>query len=153
MSDRDIATARRIVLDDRDYLLGYWDPTMMTRRERRATASGATVRYDPETERVVVSCANRAEFHLPIEAFAPAARGTREERAAVTVSRSGDGIRWDVFDVDYYWPYLLSVLLGPAAWRRASRSALGSMTSPAKARAARANGAKGGRPRKRQAVR
>jgi hypothetical protein len=25
MSDRDIATARRIVLDDRDYLLGYWE--------------------------------------------------------------------------------------------------------------------------------
>lgn len=124
----------------------------MTRRERAAATTGVTVRYDPETERVVVSCANRSEFHLPIEAFPDAAGGTQAERASVRVSSGGVGIGWDVFDVDYFWPYLLGVLMGPAAWRKISASALASITSPAKARAARANGAKGGRPRKRPRV-
>ncbi len=84
----------------------------MKRRERSTKTSNATVRYDSKTERVVVSCPNRAEFHLPIEAFKTAARGTPQERASVTVSEGGDGIRWDVFDVDYYWPYLMAVMLG-----------------------------------------
>jgi uncharacterized protein DUF2442 len=123
---------------------------LMKRRERGTKTPGATVRYDSKTERVVVSCPNRAEFRLPIEAFGTVARGTLEERASVTLSRDGDGLRWDVFDADYYWPFLMAVMLGPATWRRTSAKTLASMTSPAKARGSHANDAKGGRPRRRR---
>lgn len=104
----------------------------MKRRGPGTERAGVTVRYDSESERVVVSLPNRAEFRLPIEAFGSARRGTLEERASVRMSEGADGIRWDVFDVDYYWPYLMAVMLGPSTWQTSAK-ALGSMTSPAKA--------------------
>lgn len=134
---------------EKNYSWEQWDNMMFsTGCSRRANgikrsepgmkqASG-TVRYDAKTDRVVVSRANRAEFHLPIEAFAHVARGTLEERASVRMSDDADGIRWDVFDVDYYWPFLMAVMLGPTTRGRTSAKLLG--------------GAKGGRLRKRPAA-
>lgn len=119
--------------------------------KRRVRTGAATVRYDSETERVVVSCANRAEFHLPIEAFKLPSRATLRERASVTLSQGEDGIRWDVFDVDYYWPYLMGVLLGRTAWRQETESATAGVRSPAEARTSRAKATKGPRRPKGQA--
>ena len=58
---------------------------------------------------------------------------------------AGYGLHWEALDTDLSLPGLLSGLLGTQAYmaRRAGRA-----TSFAKAAAAKANGAKGGRPRK-----
>jgi Protein of unknown function (DUF2442) len=87
---------------------------MMTRRK---PDTEATVRYDPATKRVVVRCANRAEFHLPIETFHLPERATLKQLASVTLSEDENGIAWKVFDVEFYSPYLMAVLLGRSAWR------------------------------------
>jgi uncharacterized protein DUF2442 len=119
----------------------------MRRTER--DVRGARVHLDAETAQVVVALANGASFRVPVNVFPDVAEASEADRAAVRLSSDGDGLRWDALDVDYYWPYLMAVLLGEDAWRRAATKGFASLTSPAKARASRANGAKGGRPRKR----
>jgi len=109
----------------------------------------ASVRYDPKTAEIVVALANDASFRVPVRVFPDVAESSEEVRRSVRLSSDGRGLRWDALDVDYYWPYLMGVLLGKRAWRRVVSQGFSSLTSPAKARASRANGAKGGRPRKR----
>ena len=69
--------------------------------------------------------------------------------AAITVSPAGDGLSWPSFDVDIYIPGLVERAFGTRLFARATGQRGGRRLSKAKAAAARANGAKGGRPRKR----
>jgi hypothetical protein len=61
----------------------------------------------------------------------------------------GFNLHWPTLDVDLYVPALVSGIFGTRDWmsKQLARVA-GQAKSPAKAAAARANGAKGGRPRK-----
>ena len=70
---------------------------------------------------------------------------TADQLAEVEILGAGYGLHWEALDADLSLPGLLAGLLGTKAYmaRRA-----GQATSSAKAAAARANGAKGGRPRK-----
>lgn len=120
----------------------------MKRTERKAHA--ARVSYDPETAEIVVSLTNDSSFRIPVREFPEAEKASDAVRGAVRLSANGRGIGWDALDCDYYWPYLMAILLGHDAWRRTVLSAFAGLQSPAKARASRANGAKGGRPRTRQ---
>jgi hypothetical protein len=59
----------------------------------------------------------------------------------------GIGLHWEQLDVDVSVPGLLAGLFGTKAWMDRQRAArAGTARSPAKAEAARRNGAKGGRP-------
>jgi predicted Kef-type K+ transport protein len=71
-----------------------------------------------------------------------------QDLASVEVLGAGYGLHWEALDVDFTVGGLLAGMFGTKAYmaRRA-----GQATSPAKAAAARANGAKGGRPRKQNA--
>ena len=65
-------------------------------------------------------------------------------------SPAGLGLHWPRFDADVYVPGLMAGALGSRTWMARQLGAQGGRAStPAKAAAARANGAKGGRPRKR----
>jgi hypothetical protein len=70
---------------------------------------------------------------------------TADQLAEVEILGLGYGLHWEGLDVDLSLPGLMAGILGTKAYmaRRA-----GQASSPAKAAAARANGAKGGRPRK-----
>ncbi len=71
---------------------------------------------------------------------------TDAQLAAVEILDQGTGRHWDLHDTDISIPGLLSGIFGaPAHMARL----VGPTKSAAKAVAARANGAKGGRPRKR----
>ena len=109
--------------------------------EPRAIAA----RYDRARERVVVELTNGCTFAFPPRLAQGLASATEDQLAQVEVLGSGTGLHWETLDVDLSVPDLLAGLFGTKAYM-AGRA--GQARSPAKAAAARANGAKGGRPRR-----
>lgn len=111
------------------------------RNEPRATAA----RYDGQLGQVVVDLTNGCSFTFPPRLAQGLESATDEQLAQVEILGAGYGLHWEALNADLSIPGLLAGLFGTKAYmaRRA-----GEATSPAKAAAARTNGAKGGRPRK-----
>jgi hypothetical protein len=95
---------------------------------------------------------SRLAFPLSrIKSFTPARiRVAGSALYAVKVEDRGASISWPDLDIDFSVVEMLPKYLGITTARESARRA-GSVASPAKAVAARANGAKGGRPRKKVA--
>lgn len=111
---------------------------------RLSEPRAATARYDPLVDRLIVELTNGCTFAFPprlAEGLEPA---TADQLAQVEVLGTGYGLHWELLDVDLSVPGLMAGLFGTAAYmaQRAGRA-----RSPAKAAAARANGARGRRPR------
>ena len=68
---------------------------------------------------------------------------------SIGVSPAGDALSWPSLDVDVYVPGLVERAFGTRLFARATGQRGGRRRSKAKAAAAKANGVKGGRPRKR----
>lgn len=67
----------------------------------------------------------------------------------IEITPSGLGLHWPRLDADIYVPGLMQGVFGTRSWMAAQLGAAGGKASTkTKAAAARANGAKGGRPRK-----
>jgi hypothetical protein len=112
---------------------------------RLSEPRAAAARYDPQLDRVVVELTNGCTFAFPPRLAQGLEDATEDQLAGVEVLGAGSGLRWEALDVDLSVPALLAGLFGTKA--HMARLA-GRATSPAKAAAARANGAKGGRPRR-----
>jgi hypothetical protein len=107
------------------------------------------VRYDQATGRVVIDLVNGCTYAFPVELVQDLQGATPDALAAVEVDGLGFNLHWPVLDVDLYVPALISGVFGTRAWMtQALARVAGQAKSPAKAVAARTNGAKGGRPRK-----
>jgi hypothetical protein len=121
------------------------------RGERRRAAGPAAVaaRYDRARDRVVVELSSGYEI-----AFAPRrAQGLERAKPSdldpIEISPSGFGLHFPKLDADLWLPALLEGVFGSRRWMAARLGARGGKAkSKAKARAARANGKLGGRPRK-----
>lgn len=105
----------------------------------------ANARYDRDAGRVIVELTNGCVFAFPPRLAQGLEVATDDQLASVEILGSGYGLHWEALDVDLSIPGLLAGLFGTRAFM--ARNA-GRATSPAKAAAARSNGAKGGRPRK-----
>ena len=102
-------------------------------------AAGA--RYDRGQGRVIIDLTNGCTFSFPPRLAQGLETATEDQLAKVEVFGAGYGLHWEALDADLSVPGLLGTKAHMA--RRA-----GQATSPAKAAAARANGTRGGRPRK-----
>lgn len=105
----------------------------------------AAAHYDRRSGRVIVELANGCTFAFPPKLAQGLEAATEEQLSEVEILGAGSGLHWEALDTDLYIPGLLAGLFGTKAYlaQQAGRA-----TSLAKAAAARANGAKGGRPRR-----
>ncbi len=110
-------------------------------REPRA----ATVRYDRRSAQVIVELTNGCTFAFPPKLAQGLETATEEQLSQAEILGAGSGLHWEALDVDLSIPGLLTGLFGTKAYMAQQA---GRATSPAKAAAARVNGAKGGRPRR-----
>lgn len=112
---------------------------------RETEPRAASARYDRQLGRVVVELTNDCAFAFPARLAQGLESATDDQLAGIEILGAGYGLHWEALDADLSIPGLLAGIFGARAHmaRRAGRA-----TSPAKAAAARANGAKGGRPRK-----
>jgi hypothetical protein len=105
----------------------------------------AAARFDDAAGLIVVELTNGCVFAFPPGMAQGLETASESELAAVEILGAGSGLHWDALDVDLSVPGLLAGIFGTAAYMAQQA---GRARSPAKAAAARANGAKGGRPRK-----
>lgn len=105
--------------------------------------------YDAATGRIVVELKLGGAFAFPPDLFPELAGEPAEQLAAVRPCFGGEALEWEALDVHIGVAGVLVRMLGPALPRAFAQKG-GSATSERKAAAARANGARGGRPRKRQ---
>ena len=123
-------------------------------RERGAEAARTEPRaraahYDESSGRVVVELTNGCVFEFP-SSLAQGLRGaSTEQLREVEVFPGGSGLHWESLDADLWVPALIAGVFGSERWMAEQLGRRGgAVKSDAKARAARANGRKGGRPRK-----
>lgn len=123
---------------------------------RQSEPHAKAVRYDPHTRTYNLEMVAGATVSIHVDRIAYLADATDAELAEVELSPSGGGISWPRLDVDLNMTGLVMAAVAGASWRDYFRSMLGrengARTSSAKAEAARKNGKKGGRPRKRPSV-
>jgi hypothetical protein len=104
----------------------------------------ASARYDRPLDRVIVDLTNGCMFAFPPGIAQGLEQATPDQLAQVEIIGLGYGLHWEGLDVDLSLPGLMAGIFGTKA-HMARRA--GQATSPAKAAAARVNGAQGGRPR------
>lgn len=115
------------------------------RTTREIEPRAASARYDKQLGRVIVDLTNGCTFAFPPRLAQGLESATDDQLAEIEILGAGYGLHWEALNADLSIPGLLAGIFGTRVYmaRRA-----GQTTSPAKAAAARTNGAKGGRPRK-----
>jgi hypothetical protein len=124
----------------------------------RAKAAGAealkseprakSARYSPTRRQVIVELTNGCSFIFPVDKAQGLAGASNKDLAAIKILGKGIGLHWEKLDADLSIASLVVGIFGSHAWMRELARRGGSASTPAKAAAARANGAKGGRPKK-----
>ncbi|TCU11197.1 DUF2442 domain-containing protein [Rhizobium sullae] len=114
--------------------------------ERAQRPIPASVRFDSSSERIIVEFTNGAAFMFPARSLQGLEEATAAELAEVELLGETE-LHWESLDADYTISGLMNGVFGSKAFMEAQRRG-GQSRSPAKIAASRANGAKGGRPRK-----
>ncbi len=85
---------------------------------------------------------------VPVDLLQDLQNASLNDLAEIEITPLGNGLHWPRLDADVLVEGLIHGIYGSRSWMAAQMGRVGgSSTSPAKAAAARRNGAKGGRPR------
>jgi hypothetical protein len=125
------------------------DAAVTRGRYRDATEPLAvTARYDQRIDAVVVKFNNGVVLAVPRRLVQGLQHASPAQLAKIQIQAPGTALWWDALDTGVTTEGLLSGTFGNRRWMASLGSVGGRVTSDAKAAAARANGKKGGRPRK-----
>lgn len=138
--------ARRRSFTDKEVLAQLPAARARTARERAEGLHALSADYDPARRRVVMEMSSGYVFGFPAAGVSALKGASPAELREVELSPSGSGLHWERLDVDLDVPTLLMSALGRKARARALARMAGSVSTEKKASAARANGARGGRP-------
>jgi|HubBroStandDraft_1064217.scaffolds.fasta_scaffold214958_2 hypothetical protein len=112
-----------------------------------------TVEHIPGLNLLMVGLSNHRRLVLPIEDLQGLGKATHEQIQNYELLGRGTGISFPDLDVDLYVPALIEGVYGNRRWMAQLGKKGGRAKSEAKRTAARANGAKGGRPPRTAAAR
>ena len=117
-------------------------------RDRKSGRRATSASYDRRTGRIMLELTSGFVFGFPAKAIPALANATADQLAAVKVSPGGSGLHWEELDADLSVAGLLLSAVSRSEKLSELARVAGQSRTPAKAAASRANGAKGGRPRK-----
>ena len=117
-------------------------------REPRAL----NVEHIPDLNLLIVGLSNQRRLVLPIEEVQGLGKATHEQMRMYKLIGRGTGISFPELDVDLYVPALIEGVYGNRRWMAQLGKKGGKAKTEAKRIAARANGARGGRPARIAAV-
>lgn len=116
---------------------------------RSAEPIAVTARYDRRSDRIVVTLNSGMELAFPPHIAQGLEHAKPADLKKIEISPSELGIHFPDVDAHLYLPALMQGIFGSESWIAARLGAAGGRArSAAKTTAARANGKKGGRPRK-----
>ncbi len=107
-----------------------------------------TAVYVPRLKLLIVELTNGRRLALPIEDLQGLENATAKQLQKIKIFALGTEISFPEIDVDLYVPSLIEGVYGNRRWMSELGKRGGSAKTEAKQAASRANGAKGGRPRK-----
>ena len=118
------------------------------RREPMVTA--VEYKAGPGLDLLILKLSDGHRHVIPREELQGLQSATKEQLGRVEILGGGTGLHWPDLDADFYAPGLLRGVYGNKKWMAEIGRSGGSVRSAAKKRAARANGVKGGRPRRKE---
>ena len=104
--------------------------------------------YDARAKRLQIELASGVCVSVPVAKLEGLRGVPTSVIRTVRIDGGGYGLHWPSLDLDLAVPDLIAGCFGSRAWMSALARQGGKATTKAKARAARENGKKGGRPRK-----
>jgi hypothetical protein len=108
-------------------------------------AVGAT--YFVADDSIAIHFADGVQLRIPRHLVQGLQHATSDQLGRIKIEGSGTGLLWPALGLAHYIPGLVAGIFGTPRWMAEIGRRGGTSRTKAKAAAARANGAKGGRPR------
>jgi hypothetical protein len=112
-------------------------------------SSVVEARFDSNADAIDLKFSGGGSMSIPRRIVPGLEQASESKIESIVVSPTGDALSWPSLDIDVYVPGLVERAFGTRLFAASTGRRGGRRRTKAKAAAANANGAKGGRPRKR----